>query len=132
MLIGPRLFPALRKTSTSSSNTLAGSARRSQRTDLHRANYETTIADLMTGQHLIRYAIHFKSEPIAPRMFRIWWRKSCCGVSGLKGAACRQGWKTSLIATQAEMPAHPAAGADIRGQAQRSGRCFGFVGFKQL
>jgi hypothetical protein len=47
---GPRLFRVRRKTISLSSIITAGSARRSQ-TDLDRANYETTIADLMSGQH---------------------------------------------------------------------------------
>ena len=48
---GLRLFRALRKIISSSSIITAGSARRLPETDLDRANYETTIADLMNGQH---------------------------------------------------------------------------------
>ena len=40
-----------RKTISLSSTTLAGKAPSFAETDLDRANYEATIADLMTGQH---------------------------------------------------------------------------------
>ena len=55
-------------------------------TDLDRGNYETTIVDLIGGQH---------SDPLRVIMFN--------AASGLKGVACRQGWGTSLIVTSARI-----------------------------
>ena len=48
---GPRLFRVRPRITTSSSTTLAGNGTAFAETDLDRADYETTIADLMTGQH---------------------------------------------------------------------------------
>ena len=48
---GPRLFRVRPRTSISSSTTLARFGTAFAETDLDRANYETTIADLMSGQH---------------------------------------------------------------------------------
>ena len=63
-------------------------------TDLDRANYETTIADLMAGQH---------SDPLRVVMFNTDTDGAgdvshaiYCAASGLKRAACRQCWKTSF------------------------------------
>ena len=54
-------------------------------TDLDRANYETTIADLMAGQHSdpLR-VVMFNPRPIAPKMSRTPWPRSCGAATGLK------------------------------------------------
>ena len=57
---GPRLFRLHPKIFTSSSMILAGLGTAFAETDLDRANYETTIADLMAGQH---------SDPLRVVMF---------------------------------------------------------------
>ena len=63
-------------------------------------NYETTIADLMTGQH---------SDPLRVVMFSADTdraedvsRALAHAASTLKGATCRQSWKTSSTATSVE------------------------------
>ena len=55
-------------------------------TDINRADYETAVADLISGQH---------SDPLRVIMFN--------AALGLKGVACRQGWGTSLIVTSARI-----------------------------
>ena len=69
-------------------------------TDLDRANYETTVADLMSGQHCdpLR-VISSTPKPIDPRTSRTSSRRKYCAASVLKRAACRPCWRTSLIAT---------------------------------
>ena len=54
---------------------------------LDRANYETTIADLMSGQHCdpLR-VIMFNPRPTGPRMFRTPWPRKYCAASSLKSA----------------------------------------------
>ena len=69
-------------------------------TDLDRANYETTISDLMTGQH---------SDPLRVVMFNTGANRAedvsyaiaeeILRRLGLEGATYRPSWKTSLIAT---------------------------------
>ena len=66
-------------------------------TDLDRANYETTIADLMSGQHC---------DPLLVIMFNPETNRfedvshavvqEILRASVLKGAACRQCWRTSI------------------------------------
>ena len=67
-------------------------------TDLDRANYETTIADLMSGRH---------GDPLRVVMFNpetdraedvSHGARKYCAASTLKVAACRQCWRTSLTA----------------------------------
>ena len=88
-------------------------------TDLDRANYEATVADLMAGQHDDPLPGSASTpRPTAPRMCRMLWHRKCCAVSTLKRAACRQGWKTSLIATSARIArgnAAPHPGTEIMG-----------------
>ena len=73
-------------------------------TDLNRANYDTTIMDLMTGQHSdpLR-VIMFHPRPTAPRMFPTPSRRKSCAASALKAAACRHRWRISLIAMSAKI-----------------------------
>ena len=73
-------------------------------TELCRADLETTIGDLMAGQH---------SDPLGVIMFNPETNRSedvsqpshrkSCAASGLKGATCRSNWKTSLIAMSARI-----------------------------
>ena len=71
-------------------------------TDLDRANYETTIADLMSGQH---------SDPLRVIMFNpntdraedVSHAIAQEILRRLGLATCRQCWRTSLTATSAEI-----------------------------
>ena len=73
-------------------------------TDVDRANYETTIADLMAGQQSDPLRVICSTPiPTGPRMFRTPSRRNYCAASALKGATCRQCWRTSLIATSAKI-----------------------------
>jgi len=66
-------------------------------TSLDRADYETTIADLVTGQHRdpLR-AVRFNPVTDGPRMSRTPSRRKYCAASISKGATCRQSWSGSL------------------------------------
>ena len=84
-------------------------------TDINRADYETAVADLISGQH---------SDPLRVIMFNPETNRSedvshaiaqeILRRLGIEDAACRQPWKTSLTAMSAKSPAGPAAGADVR------------------
>ena len=69
-------------------------------TDINRADYETTVADLMAGQHcdplrVIRFNPETnRSEDVSHAIAR-----RSCAASALKGAACRQCWRTLSIVT---------------------------------
>ena len=110
---GPRLFRLHRKIITSSSITTAGIGIAFAETDLDRANYETTIADLIAGQH---------SDPLRVIMFNPETDRSG-DVShaiaqeilrrlGLEGRDVPSGWRTSSTATSAGPSTDAAAGAD--------------------
>ena len=68
-------------------------------TDLDRANYETTIADLVGGQHCDPLRVIMfdpetnRSEDVSHAI-----AQEICAASTLKGATCRQCWRTSLVA----------------------------------
>ena len=59
--------------------------------DLDRANYETTIADLMSGQHSdpLRVVMSNTNTDRAEDVSQPS-RRKYCAASALKGAACRQ------------------------------------------
>ena len=68
-------------------------------TDLDRANYETTIADLMTGQHCdpLR-VIMFNPETNRAEDVSHAIAQEILRRLGLEIATCRRRWRTSLIA----------------------------------
>ena len=73
-------------------------------TDLDRANYETTIADLISGQHCDPLRVIMfnpdtdRAEDVSHAIAQEILRRL-----GLEGRTCRQCWKTSLIATSARI-----------------------------
>ena len=72
-------------------------------TDLDRANYETTVADLKSGtQRSVARGDVSTPRPIGRRMFRTPSRRKYSVASAFKGATCRPCWRTSLIATSAK------------------------------
>ena len=83
-------------------------------TDLDRADYETTIVDVMDGQH---------SDPLRVVMFNPDTDQAAdvshaisqeiLRASGLKGATCRRSWTTSLTATRGQ--SHGRAGWPLAG-----------------
>jgi hypothetical protein len=83
-------------------------------TDLDGADYETTIADLMSGQHCdpLR-VVMLTPTPTTRGMFHMPSRRKYSAASALKIAACRQCWRISLIAMWQRSSADAAAGADV-------------------
>ena len=73
-------------------------------TYLDRANYETTIADLMSGQHCdpLR-VVMFNTDTDRAEDVSHPSRRKYCAASALKGATCRPSWKTSSTATSARI-----------------------------
>ena len=73
-------------------------------TDINRADYETTVADLMAGQHcdplrVIRFNPETnRSEDISHAI-----AQEILVASALRGAPCRQCWRSSSIATSAKI-----------------------------
>ncbi len=101
---GPRLFRVRPKTIYIVVNHYGRFGTAFAETDLDRANHETTIADLMSGQHCdpLR-VVMFNPDTNRPKMSRTPSRRRYCAASALKAATCRQCWRTSLIATLAQI-----------------------------